>query len=101
MDHRRGPFLLVGLLLEDLVDVDREAVRVASDRVAVHTARGPPLDEGSVGTILRVVLRTLELLVVLLPAQGRVLMRTGEGERIDRALPANENDFVLPVDRYA
>ena len=70
----------------------------ASHGESIHPPGGTTRNEAAVRPILRVVLRALELAGPLIPSKRSPLVRTGEIERVDGALPAHQNDFLLVVD---
>src|SRR5438034_2925516 len=65
----RGVPLHVVLFLEQLVEIHRERVTVGAfaHGEPVESSCRAPLDERSVGAVLRVVLRALELMLVIVP----------------------------------
>src|SRR4051794_33453303 len=68
------------------------------DREPVYASRRAAGDERAVRLILRVMFRTLETMVGVIPPQSRALMRAGEIEGVDGVLPPHEDDLRLAVD---
>src|SRR5674476_224514 len=66
-----SPTRSIGILLEHLVDIDDEVSARALNGQAIHAACRAPLDEDTVGAILRMVLGTLEAMIGVIPSQGR------------------------------
>ncbi len=85
------------VLLQNRRQIDDHGVPFAPERMAVQGTGGTPGYEGTIGLKRALVLRALKAVLPLLPAQGRVLVRTPQREGVDPVLVPNQDDLVLPV----
>src|SRR6185437_3135452 len=95
LHDRRVPARRIFVLLVHRIHVDRHLVADALDAEPIHAPRRPTADELTIRLILRMVLRALEPVVGVVPAQRGVLVRTGEIERVNGVLPAHENHLLV------
>src|SRR4051812_41784928 len=100
LDERSIPRRFVGLGFVELVEIDVNAIGVLDDGEPAHVARGPAAvgNIRPIGLKARMVLGALEFVITLVPLQRGVLVRAGEIECVEHALPPDENHVVGLVD---